>query len=107
MEAWRAASADKDSLGLFAREHIVVGDYTKSVWQNNVSAWINHPLNKSEEDAGADGIQNTRDGLDGVPGTADDDVLEDDGQWTVSNYTQDDADNGADAAESNRGRREA
>jgi len=94
VEAWRAASADKDSLGLFAREHIVVGDYTKSVWQNNVSAWINHPLNKSEEDAGADGIQNTRDGLDGVPGTADDDVLEDDGQWTVSNYTQDDADNG-------------
>jgi hypothetical protein len=94
VEAWRAASANRDSLGLFAREHVVVGDYTASTWQNNVSGWINHPLNKSSEDAGLDGIQNTSDGPDGVSGTADDDVLEGDGEWTVSQYTQDDSDNG-------------
>jgi hypothetical protein len=94
VENWRSDSSTRDSLGLFAREHIVVGDYTADWWQSNVSAWINHDLNKSREDAGSDGIQNTREGPDGVLGTADDDLLEDDGVWTVNHYTEEDAERG-------------
>jgi hypothetical protein len=93
-EAWLAANTGKDALGLFAREHIVIGNYTSSTWQSNVSSWVNNPLNKSREDAGSDGVQNTRSGADGILGTADDDVLEDDGAWTVSRYTAADAANG-------------
>jgi hypothetical protein len=91
VETWREAAMSKDALGLYAREHIVVGDYTNATWQKNVKSWINHPLNKSREDAGADGVQNTKAGRDGILGTADDDVLEDDGVWTVSTYTLEDA----------------
>jgi len=94
VEAWLRANMKKDLLGLFAREHIVIGDYTNWTWQNLVKEWVDHDLNKSEEDAGIDGVQNTRDGPDGIPGTADDDVLEDDGIWTVSKYTDADADAG-------------
>ena len=94
VERWRSESAVRDSLGLFAREHIVVGDYTDDWWQTNVSDWINHDLNKSREDAGIDGIQNTREGPDGILGTADDDFMEDDGVWTVSHYTEEDAERG-------------
>jgi len=94
VEAWRAAAQGKDSLGLFAREHVVIGNYTDPTWQSYVSSWVNHPLNQSSEDAGIDGIQNTADGPDGIAGTADDDVLEGDGEWTVSYYTQEDADAG-------------
>ncbi|MCA8960031.1 MAG: hypothetical protein KDC38_05940 [Planctomycetes bacterium] len=90
VEAWRAANAAKDALGLFAREHVVIGDYTDSSWQSYVSSWLNNSLNESEEDAGADGIQNTRNGPDGIYGTADDDVLEGDGVWTVDVYTSED-----------------
>ena len=94
VENWRAESSGLDSLGLFAREHIVIGDFTDDWWQSNVSSWVNHELNKSREDAGIDGIQNTREGPDGILGTADDDFLEDDGVWTVSRYTQEDAEKG-------------
>lgn len=90
VEAWRQAAQSKDALGLFAGEHVVVGKYTGSTWQYYVNNWVNHPLNKSAEDAGEDGIHNTIDGLDGIPGTADDDVLEGDGTWTVSTYTAED-----------------
>jgi len=90
-EAWLTANLAKDALGLFAREHVVIGNYTNSSWQSNVSSWVNHPLNKSKEDAGSDGVQNTRSGADGILGTADDDTLEDDGAWTVSTYTAADA----------------
>ena len=91
VEDWRSESSGRDSLGLFAREHIVVGDFTDDWWQENVAAWVGHDLNKSGEDAGIDGIQNTREGPDGILGTADDDFLEDDGVWTVSHYTEEDA----------------
>ncbi len=91
VEAWRSANQGADALGLFAREHVVVGDYTNSSWQSYVSGWVNHPLNESSEDGGADGIQNTFLGPDGVLGTADDDVLEGDGVWTVDQYTAADA----------------
>ncbi len=91
VEDWRSESSGRDSLGLFAREHIVVGDFTDDWWQENVAAWVGHDLNKSSEDAGIDGIQNTREGPDGILGTADDDFLEDDGVWTVSHYTEEDA----------------
>ncbi len=47
-------------------------------------------LNKSEEDAGEDGIPNTSEGRDGISGTADDDVLEDDGVFSVEYYTAED-----------------
>lgn len=90
-EAWMTANADKDFLGLFAREHIVVGDYTDGTWQAYVSQWMSDPLNSSAEDAGLDGMPNTRAGRDGVLGTADDDVLEGDGQFTIEHYTEEDA----------------
>ena len=94
VEAWRQNALDRDSLGLFAREHIVIGDYTHSWWQHYVGQWVNDPNNESKEDAGIDGVQNTRKGPDGILGTADDDVLEGDGVWTVSRYTAEDAANG-------------
>jgi hypothetical protein len=89
-ETWRAANASKDALGLFAREHVVMGNYTNSSWQSNVSSWVNNANNKSKEDAGLDGVHNTKAGVDGVLGTADDDVLEGDNVWTVSYYTAQD-----------------
>ena len=87
MESWVAANTDADALGLFAREHIVVGDYTDRNWQYYVNSWRTDHRNKSEEDAGEDGIPNTAAGRDGIGGTADDDVLEDDDTWTVEYYT--------------------
>jgi len=94
LENWLDHNNEKDSLGLFAREHIVVGDYTNGTWQSYVNSWIHNSKNKSKEDAGLDLIPNTRAGRDGILGTADDDVLEDDGVWTVDHYTQEDADHG-------------
>jgi len=94
MEDWVASSGDADSLGLFAREHVVIGDYTNNYWQYYVNRWVNDYRNKSEEDAGADGIPNTKAGRDGILGTADDDVLENDNTFTVERYTQEMADKG-------------
>jgi len=94
LENWLAHNQDNDSLGLFAREHIVVGDYTDRTWRSNVDNWLQSDKNKSKEDAGLDLLPNTRNGKDGIRGTADDDVLEDDGVWTVDRYTQEDADAG-------------
>ncbi|MEW6074437.1 MAG: hypothetical protein AB1726_17815 [Planctomycetota bacterium] len=89
-EAWLTANADRDFLGLFARENVVVGNHTNSTWRYYVSGWMASSLNKSEEDAGEDRIPNTAAGRDGVAGTADDDVLEDDGTFTVEYYTAED-----------------
>ncbi|MEM7305768.1 MAG: hypothetical protein AAF682_03815 [Planctomycetota bacterium] len=90
-EAWLTDNWDKDFLGLFARENIVAGDHTNYWWRRYVSGWLASSLNKSEEDAGEDGIPNTYAGRDGIVGTADDDVLEDDGAYTVDVYTDTDA----------------
>ncbi len=90
-ETWMSANANKDFLGLFAREHIVVGDYTNGTWQAYVNQWMSDPLNASAEDAGADGIPNTLAGRDGILGTTDDDVLEGDGIFTIEHYTDEDA----------------
>jgi len=90
-EAWLAANWDKDFLGLFARENVVVGDYTNSTWQHYVGSWMNSSLNESEEDAGEDLIPSTYAGRDGIAGTADDDVLEGDGLFTIAHYTDQDA----------------
>lgn len=95
VEAWRATNAGATALGLFAREHVVIGNYLDSTWQSNVRSWVNHPLNESEEDAGIDGIQGTANGPDGIAGTADDDLLENDGVWTTDVYTAADAAIGA------------
>jgi hypothetical protein len=86
-EAWLSTNWDKDFLGLFARENIVVGDPTDSTWQYYVNSWMNDALNQSAEDAGSDGMPNTRAGRDGILGTADDDVLEGDGVFTIEHYT--------------------
>lgn len=90
-EAWLSQNWNRDFLGLFARRHVVVGDHTNSSWRSNVSAWMASSLNGSKEDAGEDGIPNTRAGRDGVLGTADDDVLEGDNVFTVDRYTEADA----------------
>lgn len=86
-EAWITANWNQDFLGLFARENIVVGDYTHPWWQAYVGQWMGDAMNQSAEDAGADGIPNTRRGRDGILGTADDDVLEGDGVFTIEHYT--------------------
>jgi len=88
MENWIASNRDADALGLFAREHVVVGDYTHPYWQYYVRSWINDYRNRSDEDSGEDLIPNTKAGRDGILGTADDDVLEDDGEWTTDVYTE-------------------
>lgn len=93
-EAWLAANWNKDFLGLFARENVVVGDFTDATWQEYVSRWMADPQNVSAEDCGADGLPNTRAGRDGVAGTADDDVLEGDGLFSILRYKQQDADLG-------------
>jgi len=87
-EAWLSANWNKDFLGLFARENVVVGDHTNSTWRSYVNSWMSHSLNQSKEDAGADQIPNTKAGKDGVLGTADDDVLEGDGVFTVQYYSE-------------------
>ena len=86
-EAWLSTNWNRDFLGLFAKENIVVGDHTNSTWRHYVGGWMGHPMNSSVEDAGADKIPNTRNGRDGIRGTADDDVLEGDGVFTIQRYT--------------------
>lgn len=93
-EDWLSDNWDKDFLGLFARENVVLGDHTHPWWQYYVKRWMSSSMNKSYEDAGEDGIPNTRAGRDGILGTADDDVLEDDGVFTVETYTEEHADLG-------------
>ncbi len=87
-EAWLTANRDKDYLGLFAREHIAAGDHTNSTWRSYVDGWMQSSLNRSDEDAGEDLIPNTRKGKDGILGTADDDVLEGDGNFSTEVYTE-------------------
>ena len=93
-ESWLERSLDKDFLGVFARENVVVGDFTNSTWQRYVSGWLASPMNSSDEDAGTDLIPHTRAGADGVYGTADDDVLEGDSIFSVEQYTAADAELG-------------
>ncbi len=69
---------DKDSLGLYAGEHIVIGDYTHGWWRGNVNPWLNNRLNESAEEKA---------GLDGITGTGD---AGEDEVWDVSYYTLDD-----------------
>jgi hypothetical protein len=90
-EHWLTNNWNKDFLGLFAKENIVIGDFTHWLWQYYVGSWMADPLNTSAEDAGLDGIPNTRAGKDGIMGTADDDVLEGDGMFTIQHYTASDA----------------
>lgn len=87
-EAWLTSNWNKDFLGLFARENVVVGDHTNSTWQYYENYWMSHALNQSKEDAGADQIPNTKAGKDGLLGTADDDLLEGDGVFTVEYYSE-------------------
>ena len=93
-EAWIAANTASDFLGLFAAEHVVMGDFTDNTWRSYVGGWLSNSMNLSAEDSGTDFIPNTFAGRDGVPGTEDDDVLEADGLWTVEYYSPEDADLG-------------
>ncbi len=93
-ETWIAQNRSKDFCGLFAKENIVLGNFTHSWWRYYVGWWLGDSMNKSREDAGADLLQNTSAGRDGVVGTEDDDTLEDDGLFTVDHYTQEQADLG-------------
>ena len=92
--AWLTANQGSDFLGLFARENVVVGDFTNRYWEHYVSGWLGSSMNSSHEDAGEDQIPNTLAGRDGVDGTADDDVLEGDGTFTTEFYSAADAANG-------------
>src|SRR5262249_8804931 len=87
-ETWLAANTGKDFVGLFARENVVMGDFTNGTWRAYVGWWLGDPMNASQEDAGTDLIPDTRYGRDGIANTADDDPLEGDGVWTVERYTQ-------------------
>ncbi len=87
MESWLATNGTKDALGLFARKSVVIGNYTDSTWQSEVSSWLTDSRNESKEDGGADQLPNTRTGRDGVSGTSDDDTIDGDGVWTASKYT--------------------
>jgi hypothetical protein len=89
-ESWIAANWNKDFLGLFARKNIVVGDFTDSTWQFYEAMWMADSMNLSKEDSGADNIPHTQAGKDGILGTADDDVLEGDGVFTIEHYTSQD-----------------
>ena len=93
-ESWMADNWDKDFLGLFSAENIVVGDHTHGLWRHYVSGWMGSSLNQSAEDSGEDGIPNTYAGRDGIVGTADDDLLEGDGVFTTEVYTDLDAAHG-------------
>ena len=86
-EAWLSTNWNKDFLGLFASENVVVGDFTDFTWQWYVGGWMSHSMNKSSEDSGEDGVPNTLAGKDGILDTEDDDVLEGDGVFTVEYYT--------------------
>ncbi len=89
-EAWLTANWNKDFVGLFARENIVVGNHENETWRAEVNQWMTSSMNRSDEDAGQDRIPNTKAGMDGKTGTADDDVLEGDGVFTVEYYTAQD-----------------
>lgn len=91
VETWLEDNWNADFLGLFANEHVVVGDFTDTSWQQYVGAWLASPQNASHEDSGEDLIPNTRAGRDGVIGTADDDWLENDGSFSVETYSIADA----------------
>ncbi|MCK5548776.1 MAG: pilus assembly PilX N-terminal domain-containing protein, partial [Thermoplasmata archaeon] len=78
-ETWRTANADKDGIGLFARENIIMADFNEAGWKGEVSRWLNDKSNESAERAN---------GLDHIPGTSDEG--EGDSTWTVDYYTEQD-----------------
>jgi hypothetical protein len=86
-ETWLQQNQGADALGLFARENIVLGNPAHNWFNSYIAPWMSNPSNQSAEDSGEDGIPNTAEGLDGILGTPDDDVLEGDGVWTVETYT--------------------
>ncbi|MCP5024303.1 MAG: hypothetical protein GY930_21355 [bacterium] len=90
-EAWLSTNWNRDFLGLFSAENVVVGDYTDKNWRSHMGGWMASNLNSSSEDAGEDGIPNTFAGRDGIIGTSDDDILEGDGVFTVEYYSNADA----------------
>jgi hypothetical protein len=76
LETWIAANMHKDLVGLYARGHIVLGDFTSDAWRKMVYPWLKSSLNRSDEDVGVDRIHRTGDTGEG------------DNQWTVERYTE-------------------
>lgn len=93
-EAWLAANQGADFLALHANESIVMGDYLDYNWMTYMDTWLSHAMNPSVEDTGTDRIPGTAVGRDGIQGTGDDDILEDDSLWTVEYFSQEDFDLG-------------
>jgi len=89
-EAWLTANRDKDLLGLFARENIVLGDHTDVNWRSPITNWLGSAKCVSGEDRGVDGIPGNKIGMDNVASTADDDLLEGDNLHLVEFYSFDD-----------------
>lgn len=83
LSQWRGENADKDAVGLFAAENVVIGDFQETSWRSDVDTWLNHPANESAEAAN---------GLDRIPET--DDPGENDQIWTVDRYTEADLNRG-------------
>ena len=93
-ETWITTNASKDFLGLYARENVVLGDFTDEAWITAVNGWLNEHADSTIEDTGADQIPFTYAGKDQESGTNDDDALEGDGIWTTLTYSAEDADQG-------------
>ncbi|MBP7020768.1 MAG: hypothetical protein KBC30_02970 [Planctomycetes bacterium] len=60
-EAWRLSEKDKDLLGLFVKENIIIGNFKNQTWRERVGPWLVDEDNKSHEDSGEDCIPNTGD----------------------------------------------
>lgn len=60
-EAWRSKNTSKDLVGLFARENIVLGDFTNGDWQDEVDKSLEDLRNNDEENLGLDQIPDTGD----------------------------------------------
>lgn len=77
---WIEENADKDGIGLFATENIVLADFKDNQWIGDVSSWLNKKENESAE---------RTNGLDHIPNTSD--QGEGDSTWTVDHFTDEDA----------------
>jgi hypothetical protein len=88
IEGWRSLTTatspagtyqvrDADMLGLFARENIILGEFTSGNYWGLVDNWLADNDNESEEDLGEDNLPNTGDANEG------------NGTWDVQYYGSD------------------
>jgi len=85
---WNRLNVDFDALSIYCNGNIVIGDLYEPNARAFADMWRqNTTCNNTKEDAGLDELSGTRYGYDGILGTYDDDILEDDGIWSVEYYT--------------------